>query len=52
MEFDLIITNGIVIDGSGRPRFKADIGILDGRIGALSTGERLVGRQELDAAGS
>ena len=51
MEFDLIIINGTVIDGTGRPRFKADIGIQDGRIGALSTGEPLAGRQELDAAG-
>src|SRR3990172_1964297 len=31
-EFDLLITDGTVIDGSGRRRFKADIGINGQRI--------------------
>ncbi|MEM1702309.1 MAG: amidohydrolase family protein, partial [Desulfurococcaceae archaeon] len=30
--FDLIIKNGIVVDGSGSPPFRADIGILGDRI--------------------
>lgn len=30
--FDLVIKNGTVIDGTRAPRFKADIGIKDGRI--------------------
>ena len=30
--FDLVIRNGIIVDGSGRKRFKADIAIEDGRI--------------------
>jgi len=51
MDFDLVITNGIVIDGSGRPRFRADLGIRDGRIVAITPGERLSGQQTLDAAG-
>ncbi len=51
MSFDLVITNGTVIDGAGRPRFRADLGIRDGRIVAISTGEQLTGRQTLDAAG-
>ena len=32
MEFDLVITNGTIIDGTGRPRFRAEVGIRDGRI--------------------
>ncbi|MFA7172844.1 MAG: D-aminoacylase [Kiritimatiellia bacterium] len=32
--FDLIIANGIVVDGSGNPAFKADIGIEGARITA------------------
>lgn len=32
---DLVIRNGTVVDGSGRPRFKADIGITDGTISAI-----------------
>lgn len=32
MVFDLIIENGIIIDGSGNPWFKGDIGVKDGKI--------------------
>lgn len=31
-EFDLIIRNGSVIDGSGAPAFAADVAVKDGRI--------------------
>jgi N-acyl-D-amino-acid deacylase len=51
MEFDLVIANGTIIDGTGRPRFRANLGIQDGRISAVATGESLSGRKTLDAAG-
>jgi N-acyl-D-amino-acid deacylase len=51
MEFDLIIAGGTIVDGSGRPRFRADLGIRDGQIAAVSGGEPLSGGQRLDAAG-
>jgi N-acyl-D-amino-acid deacylase len=51
MNFDLVINNGTVIDGTGRARFRADVGILDGKIAAIAPDEPLVGRQTLDAAG-
>ena len=27
MAFDLVIKNGVVIDGTGRPRFEADVAV-------------------------
>ena len=33
--FDIIIRNGTVIDGSGTPRFDADVGIRNGFIAAV-----------------
>jgi N-acyl-D-aspartate/D-glutamate deacylase len=35
MALDLIIRGGTVVDGSGKPRFSADIGIEDGRIAEI-----------------
>ncbi|MCG3217156.1 MAG: D-aminoacylase [Candidatus Heimdallarchaeota archaeon] len=32
MKYDLILKNGRIIDGTGKPIFKADIGIMDGKI--------------------
>ena len=51
MDFDLTITNGTVIDGTGEPRFRADLGIHDGKIAAIATGEHLTDSQTLDATG-
>jgi N-acyl-D-amino-acid deacylase len=51
MEFDLVIANGTIIDGSGRPRFRADLGIRQGKVAAIATGESLHGGLDLDAAG-
>jgi N-acyl-D-aspartate/D-glutamate deacylase len=33
--FDTIIRGGTVVDGQRTPRFKADVGIADGRIAAI-----------------
>ena len=51
MNFDITINNGTVIDGTGQPRFRAGVGILDGKIAAIAPGEPLAGRQTIDAAG-
>ena len=48
---DTVVRNGLVIDGSGAERFRADVGIESGRIVAVG---RIPGRapRELDAAGA
>ena len=35
MAFDLVVKNGTVIDGSGLPRFRADVGVRNGRIASI-----------------
>ncbi len=35
MHYDLLIRNGSVVDGSGMPRFRADVGIVAGKIAAI-----------------
>jgi N-acyl-D-aspartate/D-glutamate deacylase len=50
MAFDLVVRSGMVVDGSGMPPFRADVGIVGGRIARIGRiGER--GREEVDAEG-
>ncbi|MDD3797576.1 MAG: amidohydrolase family protein [Novosphingobium sp.] len=48
--FDLVIRNGLVVDGSGSEPFHADVGIRDGLIVAVEPGLD-AGREEIDATG-
>jgi N-acyl-D-amino-acid deacylase len=48
--FDLVIRNGTVIDGSGRPRYRADVGVTGGRIASIGR-IRDKGTEEIDAEG-
>ena len=50
-EFDLVIRGGIVVDGTGLPRIRADVGIKDGRVAMISGRISASGAKELDASG-
>jgi len=47
---DYVIRNGTVVDGTGAPGFRADVGIRDGMIVAVGTVDES-GTTELDAEG-
>ena len=50
MPYDLIIKNGTVIDGSGLPRYRADVAVRHGRIAAIGR-IREAAREVIDADG-
>jgi N-acyl-D-aspartate/D-glutamate deacylase len=50
MAYDLVIKNGVVIDGSGLPRYRADVGVRHGRIVAVGR-LRERAREVIDADG-
>jgi N-acyl-D-amino-acid deacylase len=46
--YDLVIRNGTVIDGSGRPRYRADVGVIGDRVATIGR-IRELGLAEIDA---
>ena len=48
---DMVIRNAIVIDGSGNPRFEADVAVHQGKVHEIGVGLTGSYRQELDGAG-
>ena len=50
MQYDLLIKNGTVVDGSGLPRFQADVAIAEGKIAAIGK-IRENAREIIDAEG-
>src|SRR5215510_7037376 len=50
MAYDLVIKNGVVIDGSGLPRYHADVAVKNGRIASIGRISESA-REVLDAEG-
>ena len=51
MDFDLIVNGGLIVDGTGKPAYPADIAIQDGRIALIDSIETPNGIPVLDANG-
>ena len=51
MEYDLIVRNGMVVDGTGLPRRRVDVGIKNGRVAKLARLSEASAREEIDAKG-
>ena len=51
MAFDTLILNGDVVDGTGAARFRADVGVADGRIGAVGSLGHAQAARRIDASG-
>src|SRR5271165_5849547 len=49
--FDLVITNGHIVDGTGSPWYSGDVGIRDGRIAAVGNLSAAARKRSIDAKG-
>ena len=50
MQYDCVIRNGLIVDGTGAPPFAGDVAIKDGLVAAIGRIDG-VGAEEIDAAG-
>jgi N-acyl-D-aspartate/D-glutamate deacylase len=49
--YDVVIKDGLVFDGTGAPRVRADVAIVDGRVAAVGRVPAAEGAQVIDASG-
>ena len=49
--YDVVIRGGTIVDGTGIPKYRADLAIKDGRVALISGRIKAAGAKELDAAG-
>ena len=50
-QYDTVIKNGTIIDGTGLPRFRGDLAIKNGRIARIGRVDAALARQVIDATG-
>jgi N-acyl-D-amino-acid deacylase len=51
MAFDLVVRDGMIVDGSGLPRYRADIGVKDGKIAEIGRINGAATKETLNAEG-
>ena len=51
MNFNIVIRNGMIVDGTGQPAFAGDVGIVDDKIAAIGDLEGAAAETVIDAAG-
>ncbi|HEX7094787.1 MAG TPA: amidohydrolase family protein, partial [Acidimicrobiales bacterium] len=51
MAFDVVIRNGTIVDGTGLPGYRADVGLLDGRIARIGRIREKGRVRDIDAEG-
>ncbi|TMJ25045.1 MAG: amidohydrolase, partial [Alphaproteobacteria bacterium] len=51
MSFDLIVKNGMIVDGSGLPRYRGDVGVKDGKIAEIGRLTGASAKDTVDAEG-
>ena len=49
--YDVVLLNGLLVDGSGAPAFRADVGVVHGRIERIGDLGSALARERLDCAG-
>ena len=52
MKCDLLLKNGVVIDGTGNPRYRADVAISNGKISAVGMNLQVQASTVVDVAGA
>jgi len=52
MKCDLLLKNGVVIDGTGNPRYRADVAISNGKISAVGVDLEVQASTVIDVAGA
>ena len=50
-EFDLVITGGMVIDGTRMPRYRGDVGVKDGKIAKIGQLKKHQEKSSIDTDG-
>ena len=51
MGFDLVVKNGMIVDGSGLPRYRGDVGVKDGKIAEIGRLNGQNAKEVVDAEG-